>query len=125
MNYWETLNITEGSSIEEIKKAYRLLAKKYHPDLNSSPEAERKFREIQEAYEALMENAQYQSAREYSTSRTEKSRYRRRYQRYGSAYQQNYHANYGNGTYGSSRSYTRTSGGYGSSGGYSRSSCII
>ena len=50
---YETLGIDSDSSEDEIKKAYRKLARKYHPDINKSPEAEEKFKEINAAYEIL------------------------------------------------------------------------
>lgn len=54
MNPYEILNVSENSSDEEIKKAYRSLAKKYHPDMNSdNPLAEDKFKEINEAYDKI------------------------------------------------------------------------
>jgi curved DNA-binding protein len=50
---YETLEIKDNASPEEIKKAFRRLARKYHPDINKSPEAEEKFKEINAAYEIL------------------------------------------------------------------------
>ncbi len=50
---YETLGIGENASADEIKKAYRKLARKYHPDVNKTPEAEEKFKEINAAYEIL------------------------------------------------------------------------
>ena len=50
---YQTLNIGENASADEIKKAYRKLAREYHPDINKSPEAEEKFKEINAAYEIL------------------------------------------------------------------------
>jgi curved DNA-binding protein len=50
---YETLEITENASEAEIKKAYRKLARKYHPDINKEPTAEDKFKEINSAYEIL------------------------------------------------------------------------
>jgi len=52
-NYYEVLGIPKEASTDDIKKAYRELAKKYHPDVNKSPEAEEKFKEISEAYAVL------------------------------------------------------------------------
>ena len=53
-DYYEVLGVSKSASDEEIKKAYRKLAKKYHPDMNpDSKEAEAKFKEANEAYEVL------------------------------------------------------------------------
>lgn len=54
MNYYETLGVQKNSSDDDIKKAYRKLAMKYHPDRNKGDKtAEAKFKEINEAYETL------------------------------------------------------------------------
>ena len=52
-DYYAILQINRGATDDEIKKAYRKLALKYHPDKNKSPEAEEKFKLIAEAYEVL------------------------------------------------------------------------
>ncbi len=56
-DYYEVLGLKKGSSDDEIKKSYRKLAKKYHPDLNpDNHEAEVKFKELNEAYEVLSDS---------------------------------------------------------------------
>merc|ERR1712154_119401 len=52
-DYYKVLGVAKGASDDEIKKAYRKMALKYHPDKNKSPGAEEKFKEIAEAYEVL------------------------------------------------------------------------
>jgi curved DNA-binding protein len=50
---YEILEVSQDASQADIKKAYRKLARKYHPDINKSPDAEEKFKEINGAYEVL------------------------------------------------------------------------
>ncbi len=52
-NYYEILGVTRKTPIDEIKLSYRQLAKKYHPDTNKTPEAEEKFKDVNEAYATL------------------------------------------------------------------------
>lgn len=52
-NYYDVLGVDKNATPDQIKSAYRTLAKKYHPDLNKAPEAQEKFKEINEAYECL------------------------------------------------------------------------
>jgi curved DNA-binding protein CbpA len=55
-DYYGVLGISSGSSIDEIKKAYRLKARMYHPDINPSPDAKDMFISATEAYEFLIAN---------------------------------------------------------------------
>ena len=52
-DYYKTLGVSKNASAEEIKKAYRRLARQHHPDVNTKPEAEKRFKEINEANEVL------------------------------------------------------------------------
>ena len=59
-DYYEILGVKRDSTEAEIKSAYRKLARKYHPDVNKTKEAEEKFKEINEAYEVLGDKAKRQ-----------------------------------------------------------------
>lgn len=72
-DFYETLGVSYDASDEEIKKAYRLLAKKYHPDVSQEVDAEERFKEVQQAYATLkdpVERSYYNQVREQATRQT-------------------------------------------------------
>src|SRR3954454_3526160 len=52
-DYYEALGVPRDAGEEDIRRAYRKLARQYHPDVNKEPDAEDRFKEISEAYEVL------------------------------------------------------------------------
>ncbi len=56
MNYYEILEINTQADQDEIKKAYRRLAMQFHPDVNTDPAAEDRFKKINEAYDVLSDS---------------------------------------------------------------------
>jgi len=64
-DYYSVLGIAKGASLEEIKKAYKKLAKQHHPDVSKDPDAEKKFKEIVEAYQVLSDPEKKQNYDNY------------------------------------------------------------
>src|SRR5271155_3171188 len=55
-DYYEILGVTRGADADEVKRAYRKLARKFHPDVSKEKNAEERFKEVQEAYEVLRDS---------------------------------------------------------------------
>ena len=53
IDYYKVLGVDKNATQEEIRKAYRQLSKKYHPDRNKSPEAKQRFQEVNEATKTI------------------------------------------------------------------------
>lgn len=76
-DYYKILGVDKNASKEEIKSAYKRLAKRYHPDVNKSPDAAEKFKEINEAASVLGDDSK-----------------RRQYDQFGSDFERRYHQNF-------------------------------
>ena len=70
-DYYEVLGVNKNATDEELKKAYRKLSRKYHPDANinnpNKAQAEEKFKEVQQAYEQIMKEREYGTSGNYNS----------------------------------------------------------
>ena len=70
-DYYEILGVAKDAKKEDIKKAYRKLVKKFHPDVNKEDGAEGKFKEVQEAYEVLSDESKRHAYDQYGHAGTQ------------------------------------------------------
>ena len=52
-DYYKVLEVARDASADDIKKSYRKLARRFHPDVSKEPQAEERFKQVQEAYEKI------------------------------------------------------------------------
>ena len=64
-DYYSVLGVSKGATDDELKKAYRKMALKFHPDKNQSPGAEEKFKQIGEAYDVLSDPKKRQVSKDH------------------------------------------------------------
>ena len=69
-DYYKTLGVDKKATQDEIKKAYRKLARQYHPDTNKEAGAEERFKQISEAYRVLSDAGQRQLVDDYLEQRS-------------------------------------------------------
>ena len=91
IDYYQILGVTKNASQDDIKKAYKKLARKYHPDLNpNDPDAQRKFQEINEANEVLSDPEKRKKYDQYGENWKHADEFDAQKQQYGSHFGQNF-----------------------------------
>jgi len=84
-DYYKTLGLRNSASNEELKRSYRILARRYHPDINNNKGTEEKFREIQEAYQTLAD-PEKRKLYDITAEAFERSKFNQRLKGYANAY---------------------------------------
>ena len=91
IDYYNILGVSKDASQDDIKKAYKKLARKYHPDLNpNDPTAQRKFQEINEANEVLSDPEKRKKYDQYGENWKHADEFNAQQQQYGTNFGQNF-----------------------------------
>ncbi|MEX2219640.1 MAG: DnaJ C-terminal domain-containing protein [Phycisphaerales bacterium] len=69
-DYYDVLGVAKSASADDIRKAYRKLARQYHPDVNKSADAQKRFTEVQEAYDALSDEQKRRTYDQFGHTQT-------------------------------------------------------
>ncbi len=88
-DYYKTLGVDKKATADHIKKAYRKLAREYHPDVNKAPDAERKFKDLTEANEVLSDPKKRKAYDQYGANwknGEQQQKYQQQYQQQGGGF---------------------------------------
>ena len=87
-DYYKILGVNKNATAAQIKKEYRKMARKYHPDVNKDADAEQKFKEVGEAYEVLKDPEKRKAYDQYGANWKEGKQQHEYQQQYQQQYQQ-------------------------------------
>ena len=111
IDYYQTLGISKNATQDEIKKAFKKLARKYHPDLNpNDTSAKQKFQEINEAHEVLSDPEKRKKYDTYGAQWKQADQFKSQNQSY--SYQENDFSDFFESLFGSNRNYKNAKRGF-------------